>query len=89
MGRFLSRNYSVRSSAIRAARRACQLALGPIYEAHEGPDFVLHQLSRLGDAHCFELRGPAANPSDEEKADAAAAWARKRESVFHHLKSGS
>lgn len=88
--------YMSRSSAIRAARHACRLALGPYFEAAEGPDFIIcprhipmHDVpdvwraksSRLdlGDRWSFELCGPAANPNDEDKANAAASWTRYKE----------
>lgn len=61
-----------RSAAIAGARRACKLALGPVFEAYEGPDFAIHPTSDadapvltkrgqvdFGDRWFFELRGPA------------------------------
>lgn len=66
--RKISKTYSSRSAAMRAARKACRVALNaPGYQAAEGPDFILHpqgggaewRMSRL--PHKFELRGPAAD----------------------------
>jgi hypothetical protein len=84
--------YSTRSSAIRAAKQAARAALGPIFEAAEGPDFLIHpehdyeapirsKRGRLdlGDRWSFELVGPAANPGAEERENARQAWARRRE----------
>ena len=63
--------YRSRSSAIRAARNACKRALGPVFEAYEGPDFIIHPLGPSGDewreTWRFELRGPAANPTDDDR----------------------
>lgn len=82
--------YTTRSSAIRAAREAARAVLGPVYEAAEGPDFVIHPdhdydapvtspRGRIdfGDRWTFELVGPAANPTNEEKMLAEQAWARR------------
>ena len=73
MNRALSRPYATRSGAIRAARNACKQALGPAYEAHEGPDYIIHPASEFrtcfprwfkqsdySGSSRFELRGPAA-----------------------------
>ena len=91
--------YLSRSSAIRAAREAARKALGPYYEAAEGPDYIISPrhvgpeqwgngfrdarsfaaMLDDGDRWSFELRGPAANPTDIDKDNAAASWARYKE----------
>jgi hypothetical protein len=61
----MSKTYSTRSAAVRAARNACQKALGPAFCAYEGPDYEIHPDSNgigylAGDRYYFKLRGPAA-----------------------------
>lgn len=68
--------YMSRSAAIAGAKRACKKALGPYFEAYEGPDFAIHPTEDnsnlgfresgvldLGDRWFFELRGPAKDVS--------------------------
>ncbi len=70
--------YTTRSGAIRAARRACCVALdSKVYQAYEGPDYIIHPthsweamgtMSKqgrfdMGDRWFFELRGPALEAS--------------------------
>lgn len=68
--------YMSRSAAIAGARRAAKKALGPVFEAYEGPDFAIHPTSDpdaqlytkrgnidMGDRWFFELRGPALEAS--------------------------
>lgn len=87
--------YMDKSSAVRAAKQAARIALGPVYEAAEGHDYLIYPTTApfkewdnrtrairgrcdFGERWGFELRGPAANPNDEEKAIAAASWERHR-----------
>lgn len=67
------RRYSTRSNAVRAARAAAKKALGPAFQAFEGPDYEIHPCSgpdgagygRYGmDHYYFRLRGPAAEGND-------------------------
>jgi hypothetical protein len=62
--------YASRSSAQRAARAACRKALGPVFQAYEGPDYGIHPVSpttdemiagQYRDRYKIELRGPAAD----------------------------
>jgi hypothetical protein len=41
--------YASRSSAHRAAKAACRKAIGPFYQAAEGPDYGIHPVSPTTD----------------------------------------
>ncbi len=87
----MSPQYSFRSAAVRAARNAAKRALGPQYEAHEGPDYIIHVLGPyFSECFSFELRGPALNPNDEEREIAARSWAhyRERKNAVSHIATG-
>lgn len=58
------KHYSSRSNAIRAAKKACRLAMNsPIFSAYEPHDFVISEVEVPGqfwERYTFVLRGPCA-----------------------------
>jgi hypothetical protein len=86
---YISRTYTTRSSAVAAARNECKAVLGPIYEAAEGIDYIIHPMSDYRGPSFFELIGVCANPNEEDRALSHAAWERKRrqKNDVSHLKS--
>ena len=51
--------YASRGAAVRAARLAAKKFFGPAYEAHEGPDYIIHSFrpwGELRDHYRFQAR---------------------------------